>query len=81
MREMLIKVKAKPRAKQEYVKKLQEDTYEVAVKEPPEKGKANQRIIELLSEYFGVPKGRITLLGGQTAKLKLFKISGEENEP
>jgi len=38
---------------------LEEDTYEVAVKEPPEKGKANQRIIAL--------------------KLKIFKISGEED--
>jgi hypothetical protein len=30
---MLIKVKAKPKAKEEYVKRLGEDFYEVAVKE------------------------------------------------
>jgi hypothetical protein len=34
---MLIKVKAKPKAKEEYVKRLGEDFYEVAVKEALEK--------------------------------------------
>ncbi|MFZ8784439.1 DUF167 domain-containing protein [Thermocrinis sp.] len=55
---MLIKVKAKPKAKEEYVKRLGEDFYEVAVKEAPEKGRANARIVELLSVYFGVEKDR-----------------------
>lgn len=32
---MLIKVKAKPKAKEEYVKRLGEGFYEVAVKEAP----------------------------------------------
>jgi hypothetical protein len=78
---MLIKVKAKPRAKEEYVKRLGEDFYEVAVKEVPEKGRANARIVELLSKYFGVKKDRIKLVVGETSKSKLFQILGEENQP
>ncbi|WP_299197262.1 DUF167 domain-containing protein [Thermocrinis sp.] len=78
---MLIKVKAKPRSKEEYVKKLGEDFYEVAVKEAPEKGRANARIVELLSIYLGVKKDRIKLVAGETSKLKLFQILGEEDQP
>jgi len=78
---MLIKIKAKPRAKEEYVKRLGEDFYEVAVKEVPEKGRANARIVELLSKYFGVKKDRIKLVAGETSKSKLFQVLGEEDQP
>jgi uncharacterized protein YggU (UPF0235/DUF167 family) len=78
---MLIKVKAKPRSKEEYVKKLGEDFYEVAVKEAPEKGRANARIVELLSIYLGVKKDRIKLVAGETSKSKLFQILGEKDQP
>jgi uncharacterized protein (TIGR00251 family) len=78
---MLIKVKAKPRSKEEYVKKLGEDFYEVAVKEAPEKGRANARIVELLSMYFGVKKDRIKLVAGETSKSKLFQVLVEEDQP
>jgi uncharacterized protein (TIGR00251 family) len=78
---MLIKVKAKPKAKEEYVKRLGEDFYEVAVKEAPEKGRANARIVELLSMYFGVRKDRIRFVAGETSKSKLFQILGEEDQP
>jgi len=78
---MLIKVKAKPKAKEEYVKRLGEDFYEVAVKEALEKGRANARIVELLSMYFGVKKDRIKLVAGETSKSKLFQVLGEENQP
>jgi len=49
---MLIKVKAKPKAKEEYVKRLGEDFYELAVKEAPEKGRANARIVELQNQSY-----------------------------
>jgi uncharacterized protein (TIGR00251 family) len=78
---MLIKVKAKSKAKEEYVKKLGEDFYEVAVKEVPEKGRANAKIVELLSIYFRVKKDRIKLVAGETSKSKLFQILGEKDQP
>ncbi|MFZ8863508.1 MAG: DUF167 domain-containing protein [Thermocrinis sp.] len=78
---MLIKVKAKPRAKEEYVKRLGEDFYKVAVKEAPEKGRAKARIVELLSKYFGVKEDRIKLVAGETSKSKLFQVLGEEDQP
>mgnify|MGYP001772666977 CR=1 FL=1 len=71
---MIIKVKAKPKASKEYVKELSENFYEVAVKEVPQKGKANERIIELLSEHFNLPKTKIKLISGSASKIKVFEL-------
>jgi len=71
---VIIKVKAKPKASKEYVKELSKDFYEVAVKEVPQKGKANERIIELLSEYFNLPKTKIKLISGSASKIKVFEL-------
>ena len=71
---MLIKVKAKPRSKKEGVKEITKEYLEVRVNQPPEKGRANERIIELLAEYFNVPKSRVRLVRGETSKEKVFEI-------
>ncbi|HAV40710.1 MAG: DUF167 domain-containing protein [Aquificota bacterium] len=71
---MIIKVRAKPKSKVEYVKEVEKGLYEVAVKEAPEDGKANNRIAELLAQHFGVSKSKVRLLRGASGKLKLFEI-------
>ena len=49
-------MKVKPFAKKEGVSVNANGTLEVSVSAPPEKGKANERLIELLAEHFGVAK-------------------------
>jgi len=71
---MLIKVRAKPRSKREGVKEITKEYLEVRVNQPPEKGRANGRIIELLAQYFNVPKSRVRLVKGETSKEKVFEI-------
>jgi uncharacterized protein (TIGR00251 family) len=71
---MLVKVRAKPKSKKEGVKKLAEEFFEVRVNAPPEKGRANERIRELLAEYFGVPKSRVRLIRGETSRDKVFEV-------
>ena len=71
---MLVKVKAKPKSKKEGVKKLSEEYFEVRVNAPPEKGRANERIRELLAEHFGVPKSRVKLVRGETSRDKVFEV-------
>ena len=71
---MLVKVRAKPRSKKEGMKELGENYLEVRVNAPPEKGKANERIIELLAKHFKVPKSSIKLVRGETSKEKLFEV-------
>ncbi len=69
-----IKVKVKPNARKEEIKKLDKDYFEVKTTVVPEKGKANKRVIELLSKYFKIPKSRIKLVKGETSREKIFEL-------
>jgi uncharacterized protein (TIGR00251 family) len=71
---MRIKVKVKPNTGRNELKKISDDFFEARVSVPPEKGKANQRVIELLSKHFKISKSRINLISGYTFKEKVFEI-------
>ncbi len=71
---MKIKVKVKPNAKKDEIKEIEKDYFEIRVTVVPEKGKANKRVIELLSKYLKVPKSRIKLVKGETSREKLFEV-------
>lgn len=71
---MKISVKVKPNARENSIKLLETGIYEVKVSVPPEKGKANLKVIELLSKELKIAKSRITLIKGETSKEKLFEI-------
>jgi uncharacterized protein len=51
----------------------------VHVSAPPEKGKANQAVVELLAEFFEVPGARITLVSGASRPRKVFRIDGVDD--
>lgn len=53
-------------------------TLKVKVSSPPEDGKANKEVIERLSDYFDVPKSKITIKSGHTSREKVFLIDGVE---
>jgi uncharacterized protein (TIGR00251 family) len=74
-----INVKVKPNARVNSIVKNAEDSFEVKVTVPPEKGKANDKVIELLADYFKVPKSFITLVSGQSYKQKVFEIQLKNN--
>lgn len=69
-----IKLKVITRARKEEVLKIRENEYRIKVSCPPEKGKANQRIIESLSERLGVRKNKIKIVSGETNNRKIIEI-------
>ncbi|MBM4129266.1 MAG: DUF167 domain-containing protein [Nitrospira sp.] len=70
---MKISVKVKPNMKEEKVER-EGDVFTVSVKEPAKEGRANKAVIALLSEFFNVPKSRITILMGMRSKQKIVEI-------
>jgi len=48
----------------------------VAVRAAPERGKANDEIVELLAKFFGVPRGSVEILSGETSRNKRVRITG-----
>jgi len=71
---MLIKVKVFPNSKKEEVIKKSEDSFEVKIKEKPEKGKANKEVIKVLSFYFKIPESKIRLIRGFKKRNKIFEM-------
>ncbi len=71
---MKISIKVKPNARKNEVKQVDATNYIVSVTVPPVEGKANEKVIELLSEYFGKPKRCFTILRGTTGKMKIVEI-------
>ena len=72
---MKIFVKAKPKAKEEKIEKVSENSFIVWVKKPPRKGLANKAISRALAEYFDTSPSKIELVSGFSSKQKLFEIN------
>jgi uncharacterized protein (TIGR00251 family) len=53
---------------------------EAKLKAPPERGKANDELIEALSSLLGVPAARIEITSGATNSRKSVKVKGATRE-
>jgi len=51
------------------------DSFIVKVKEPPKEGKANEAVIKLLAEHFGVPKSQVRILSGLRSRNKVIDVA------
>lgn len=71
---MKIQVKVKPNSRTEEVNQ-EDDSFIVKVREPPTEGKANQAVIRLLAEHFGVPKSRVRILSGFRSRSKIIEVA------
>ena len=71
---MKIQVKVKPNSRIEEVSQ-EGDIFIVRVKEPPKEGKANQAVIKLLAEHFGVSQSQVTILSGFRSKNKIVEVA------
>jgi hypothetical protein len=73
---MYINITVNPRSRFEKIEKLSEKEYRVHFNVAPEKGRANLKVIEMLAEYFGVPKSSLEIRLGKTAREKVVEIKG-----
>ena len=52
----------------------------VKVSAAPDKGKANDAIVKLLAKRFGLPKSSLSIMSGETSRLKSIAIAGDCDE-
>ncbi len=71
---IILTVIVKPNSRVEGVEAIDSKTLRVRVNAQPEKGKANERVIELLSKHYQIPKSNIVIFKGHTARRKLIAI-------
>lgn len=72
---VILPVLAQPGARKNGVKGVRDGRLIVAVTQAPEKGKANDALIDVLAETFGLKRRQITLLAGDTNPRKRFLIA------
>jgi len=71
---MKINVKAKPNAREEKVERIDESNFVVSVKEPPEKGRANEAIRNALAVYFRIASSGVKIISGYSSRNKIIEI-------
>jgi uncharacterized protein (TIGR00251 family) len=52
------------------------DGWRARVAVPPERGRANEALIKLLADSLDVPRSRVSVVGGQTARTKIVEVGG-----
>jgi uncharacterized protein YggU (UPF0235/DUF167 family) len=63
------------------VVKLREADFEVRVDEKAADGRANKRLLEILSEHFGIPKSMIFIARGARSRDKILEIVHRVSQP
>ncbi|MCD8497970.1 MAG: DUF167 family protein [Alphaproteobacteria bacterium] len=72
------KVKLAPAAKKNAILGWEDDVLKCSVTAAPEKGKANAALIALLAKNLKIPKTSISVVSGDTNRLKTLEITGLE---
>lgn len=69
-------VQVTPRAKKTEVCGVRNHRIAIRLNAPPVDGKANRELVRLLRELFRVPKSGITIVAGETSRVKTVQIAG-----
>jgi uncharacterized protein len=68
-------LKVAPKSSRNAVTGWMGDTLKLSVTTAPEKGKANQMVIEVLAQALDVSRSSISIVRGETASTKLVEIA------
>lgn len=74
---IVIDVRVQPRASAERVEGVVEGRLRLRLTAPPVDNAANAAAIALLARWLDVPRSRVSLVGGQTAREKRFHVAGD----
>lgn len=69
-----VAIRAQPGARKNGVQGEQGGMLKVAVTAPPEDGRANAAILEVLREFFGLKRSQVELLSGTTHRNKVVLL-------
>ncbi len=56
------------------------DGWRARVAAPPERGRANRALVELVAELAGVPRERVTVVAGASGRRKVVDVEGLDAE-
>lgn len=71
-----IRLRVSPKAKRDRVNGIHAGAIKLQVKDPPEKGRANEGVVRLLAKTLQISAREIELVSGHTSQDKRVAISG-----
>lgn len=71
---MIVTVHVKPSARKNEIIWLDKTTAKASVTAVPEKGKANEAVVDLVADNLGISKSRVKLVRGATTRMKQLSI-------
>jgi len=74
---MKLQIITKPKSRINKVVKLTDSVYEVSTTAPPVGGRANDAVINMLSEYFCLHKNQVQIITGFTSRNKVVVIDSD----
>ncbi|MDR1434839.1 MAG: DUF167 domain-containing protein [Puniceicoccales bacterium] len=76
---MRLSIKVIPNASKSEIISSGEGEWKIKIQMPPEGGKANRALIQLLAKHFHLPKNRIKIVAGEKSHQKIIEILKNEN--
>jgi uncharacterized protein (TIGR00251 family) len=76
----LIEITVSPGATQTEIVGRHGDGWKVRIRAAPERGRANQVLIEFVADALGVGRDGVRIVGGRTSRRKLVEIDGLDAE-
>jgi uncharacterized protein (TIGR00251 family) len=73
------KVKMDPKSSKKGISGFVGDVLKIKVNAPPVRGAANEELIEILSEEFGIKKAAIKIIRGHFSRDKIVEIEGMDS--
>lgn len=77
---MKLRIKVVPKASRDRVVGWVGDRLKVAVTAAPERGKANQAVVEVLAGALELAVSRVRIVSGETSPLKTVEIDGPDEK-
>ena len=75
-----LRVRVSPGAGRSRIVGRHGDAWKVRVAEAPERGRANDAVCRLLADTLRLPRARVTLVSGHTAREKVVELDGLAEE-
>jgi uncharacterized protein len=77
---IIFSVKVVPRSSKTAVAGVLGDMLKVKLAAAPEKGKANESLVEFLADTLGVKRNAVKITSGHTSPIKTIQITGVSSE-
>ena len=78
MKTVYLNIKLQPNASRNEIVDWKSEYIRIRVQSPPVDGKANKALINFLANELDVKKAQITIIAGQTSRLKRIQIQIED---